>query len=84
MVADVHRNLIKGGIFMYPGTTDKPEGKLRLLYECNPFAFIVEFAGGIATNGKERILDVQPTELHQRTPLFIGSKGMMEELESCL
>lgn len=84
MVADVHRNLIKGGIFMYPGTTDKPKGKLRLLYECNPFAFIVEVAGGKATNGKERILDVQPTELHQRTPFFIGSKLMMEELEECL
>ena len=84
MVADVHRNLIKGGIFMYPGTTDKPKGKLRLLYECNPFAFIVETAGGKATNGKERILDLQPTELHQRTPLFIGSKLMMEELESYL
>lgn len=81
MVADVHRNLIKGGIFMYPGTTDKPKGKLRLLYECNPFAFITEVAGGKATNGKERILDVQPTELHQRSPLFIGSKGMMGELE---
>ncbi|MBK7434921.1 MAG: class 1 fructose-bisphosphatase [Chitinophagaceae bacterium] len=81
MVADVHRNLIKGGIFMYPGTTDKPNGKLRLLYECNPFAFIVERAGGIATNGKIRILDIQPTELHQRTPLFIGSKKMMEELD---
>ena len=83
MVADVHRNLIKGGIFMYPGTTDKPNGKLRLLYECNPFAFITEVAGGKATNGKERILDVMPTELHQRTPLFIGSKGMMGELEQC-
>jgi len=82
MVADVHRNLIKGGIFMYPGTTDKPKGKLRLLYECNPFAFITEVAGGKATNGKQRILDVQPTELHQRTPLFIGSKSMMEELET--
>jgi fructose-1,6-bisphosphatase I len=82
MVADVHRNLIKGGIFMYPGTTDKPKGKLRLLYECNPFAFIMEVAGGKATNGKERILDIQPTELHQRTPLFIGSKLMMEELET--
>jgi fructose-1,6-bisphosphatase I len=81
MVADVHRNLIKGGIFMYPGTTDKPKGKLRLLYECNPFAFITEVAGGKATNGKQRILDVQPTELHQRSPLFIGSKGMMGELE---
>lgn len=84
MVADVHRNLIKGGIFMYPGTTDKPKGKLRLLYESNPFAFIVEVAGGRATNGKERILDIMPTELHQRTPLFIGSKGMMDELDACM
>ena len=84
MVADVHRNLIKGGIFMYPGTTDKPKGKLRLLYECNPFAFIVEKAGGKATNGDIRILDVNPTELHQRTPFFIGSKLMMEELEGYL
>jgi fructose-1,6-bisphosphatase I len=81
MVADVHRNLIKGGIFMYPGTTDKPKGKLRLLYECNPFAFIVGVAGGKATDGRQRILDIQPTELHQRTPLFIGSKDMMDELE---
>ena len=84
MVADVHRNLIKGGIFMYPGTTDKPRGKLRLLYESNPFAFILEIAGGTATNVKIRILDIQPTELHQRTPLFIGSKLMMEELEGFL
>lgn len=84
MVADVHRNLIKGGIFTYPGTTDKPKGKLRLLYECNPFAFIVEVAGGKATTGTQRVLDVQPTELHQRTPFFVGSKGMMEELEGFL
>lgn len=84
MVADVHRNLIKGGIFMYPGTTDKPKGKLRLLYECNPFAFIVEKAGGKATNGVERILDLKPTELHERTPFFVGSEGMMAELEECL
>ena len=82
MVADVHRNLIKGGIFMYPGTTDKPKGKLRLLYECNPFAFIVEKAGGKATNGKQRIMDIEPKELHQRTPFFIGSIDMMNELES--
>ncbi|MBC7534706.1 MAG: class 1 fructose-bisphosphatase [Ferruginibacter sp.] len=81
MVADVHRNLIKGGIFMYPGTVDKPNGKLRLLYECNPFAFIVEKAGGKATDGRQRILDIQPTEVHQRTPFFIGSKLMMDELE---
>lgn len=84
MVADVHRNLMKGGIFMYPGTTDKPKGKLRLLYECNPFAFIVEIAGGRATDGKQRILDIIPTELHQRTPLFIGSKDMMDELDTYL
>ena len=82
MVADVHRNLIKGGIFMYPGTNDKPKGKLRLLYECNPFAFIVTVAGGKATNGSQRILDIQPTELHRRTALFIGSKNMMEEFEA--
>jgi fructose-1,6-bisphosphatase I len=82
MVADVHRNLIKGGIFMYPSTIDKPKGKLRLLYEANPFAFIVEVAGGTATNGRQRILDIQPTDLHQRTALFIGSKQMMQELET--
>jgi fructose-1,6-bisphosphatase I len=81
MVADVHRNLIKGGIFMYPGTIDKPKGKLRLLYECNPFAFIVEVAGGKATNGEVPILDIKPTELHQRASFFVGSKTMMEELE---
>lgn len=83
MVADVHRNLIKGGIFMYPATSDKPGGKLRLMYECNPFAFIIEVAGGKATNGKQRILDVVPSELHQRSPLCIGSRLMMEELETC-
>jgi len=84
MVADVHRNLVKGGIFMYPGTTDRPKGKLRLLYECNPFAFIVEVAGGKATNGKQPILDIEPEELHQRTPFFIGSTLMMAELETCV
>jgi fructose-1,6-bisphosphatase I len=84
MVSDVHRNLIKGGIFMYPGTTEKPKGKLRLLYECNPFAYIVEVAGGKATDGIQRILEKQPTELHERTPFFIGSAKMMAELEECL
>ena len=84
MVSDVHRNLIKGGIFMYPAIKDKPGGKLRLLYECNPFAFIVEVAGGVATDGKQRILDIQPTEVHQRTPFFVGSKLMMDELETFL
>lgn len=80
MVADVHRNLIKGGIFMYPATSDCPCGKLRLLYECNPMAFIIEMAGGKATNGNKEILDIQPVNLHERTPLFIGSKHMMEDL----
>jgi len=84
MVSDVHRNLIKGGIFMYPGTINRPNGKLRLLYECNPFAFIVTVAGGKATNGKIGILDVVPAELHQRSPFFVGSKFMMEELEAYL
>jgi fructose-1,6-bisphosphatase I len=84
MVADIHRNLIKGGIFMYPGTTDRPNGKLRLLYECNPLAFIVHLAGGLATNGVSPILDIKPNSLHQRMPLFIGSRQMMEELEECL
>jgi fructose-1,6-bisphosphatase I len=84
MVSDVHRNLIKGGIFMYPGTRSRPEGKLRLMYECNPFAFIIEVAGGRATDGKQRILEIQPTDLHQRSPFFAGSSGMMDELETCL
>ncbi|MGY6563046.1 MAG: class 1 fructose-bisphosphatase [Luteibaculaceae bacterium] len=79
LVADVHRNLIKGGIYMYPGTTVNPAGKLRLLYENNPLAFIVEQAGGIATTGTQRILEVEPTELHQRTPLFIGSADMVNK-----
>ncbi len=74
MVADVHRTLLYGGIFMYPGDTKNPNGKLRLMYEANPTAFIVEQAGGRASNGKQRILDIQPEKLHQRTPLFIGSE----------
>ena len=84
MVADIHRNLIKGGIFMYPAVLDKPKGKLRVMYECNPCAFIIEVAGGKATNGKQRMLELQPTGLHQRTPFFAGSKLMMEELEEFL
>ncbi len=84
MVSDVHRNLIKGGIFMYPAIKDRPEGKLRLMYECNPCAFILEVAGGKATDGEQRILDKVPTHIHERTPFFTGSKLMMEELESYL
>ncbi len=73
LVADAHRTLLKGGIFAYPADKKSPEGKLRLLYEANPFAFIFEAAGGKASHGKGRILDIQPTKLHQRTPLVIGS-----------
>ena len=83
MVADVHRNLIKGGIFIYPATSKNPNGKLRLLYECNPLAYIIEVAGGRATDGRQRILEKIPAQLHGRSPLFIGSKGMMQELENC-
>ena len=74
LVADAHRTLMKGGIFAYPADSKSKNGKLRLLYEANPMAFLFEQAGGGATNGKDRILDIMPTELHQRTPLVIGSK----------
>ena len=84
MVADIHRNLLKGGIFMYPKTSDAVNGKLRLVYECNPMAFIVEQAGGRATNGHQRIMEIEPKELHQRTPIFIGSEDMVLEAESFL
>lgn len=80
-VADFHRNLLKGGIYMYPPSVYHPNGKLRLLYECNPLAFLAEQAGGKATNGESRILDMQPTELHQRCPLVIGSTKMVEQFE---
>ncbi len=79
MVADMHRTLIKGGIFIYPDDKKNVNGKLRLQYECNPMSFLIEAAGGKATTGKERILDIQPTELHQRVPVFIGSKKMVEK-----
>lgn len=74
MVADIHRNMLYGGIFMYPGDSRNPNGKLRLMYECNPMAFIIESAGGQASNGYKRILEIQPDSLHQRTPIFIGNK----------
>jgi fructose-1,6-bisphosphatase I len=82
LVADFHRNLLKGGIYIYPGTQKAPEGKLRLLYECNPFAMIAEQAGGKASTGTQRILDIQPDKLHQRVPFFVGSKNMVEQAES--
>ena len=78
-VAAFHRNMVKGGIYLYPATEKAPNGKLRLLYECNPMAFLIEQAGGIATTGEIRVLDIQPAELHQRIPLIIGSKDMVEE-----
>jgi fructose-1,6-bisphosphatase I len=84
LVADFHRNLLKGGIFIYPSTAKSPGGKLRLLYECNPLAFIIEQAGGKASNGSKRILDITPTTLHQRTPLFIGSIEMVTKAEEMM
>ena len=81
LVADFHRNLLKGGIFLYPSTAKSPKGKLRLLYECNPLAFIIEQAGGKASDGQHRILELTPTSLHQRTPLFIGSARMVTKAE---
>ncbi|MBS9525549.1 class 1 fructose-bisphosphatase [Litoribacter alkaliphilus] len=84
LVADFHRNLLKGGIYIYPGTTKTPNGKLRLLYEANALAYIAEQAGGKATDGHERILDIMPTSLHQRTPLFIGSEKLVDEAKTFL
>ena len=84
LVADFHRSLIKGGIYIYPIVPAAPKGRLRLLYECNPLAFIAEQAGGLATNGLKRILEIEPKELHERAPLFIGSKNMVEKAMSFL
>lgn len=84
LVADFHRNLIKGGIYIYPAVPASPEGRLRLLYECNPLAFIAEQAGGLATTGRQRILDIVPTQLHQRVPYYVGSKLMVEKAMSFL
>ena len=84
LVADFHRNLIKGGIYIYPAVFAHPMGRLRLLYECNPLAFIAEQAGGLATTGRERILSIQPQQLHQRVPYFIGSKSMVQKAMSFL
>lgn len=81
MVADIHRNMLYGGIFMYPADSRHREGKLRLMYECNPMAFIIEAAGGRASNGRKRILDIQPSSLHMRTPVFIGSKFDVQMVE---
>ena len=82
MVADVHRTLLYGGIFMYPPDTRSAEGKLRLLYEANPMSFILEQAGGKSTTGKERILDIKPNHIHQRVPVFLGSSENIDELQT--
>lgn len=79
LVADFHRNMIKGGIYIYPTSSKNPKGKLRLLYECNPIAFLAEQANGKATDGYKRILDIEPTELHQRVPFFCGSNKMVDK-----
>ncbi len=81
LVSDCHRNLMRGGVYMYPSTFKTPKGKLRLLYECNPMAFITEQAGGYASNGRTRILEMKPTELHERTPFYCGSKNMVKKVE---
>ncbi len=81
LVSDFHRNMIKGGIFLYPQTAKNPNGKLRLLYECNPIAFICEQAGGLAINGEKNILDIEPKELHQRTPFYCGSEKMIQQFK---
>ena len=84
LVADFHRNLLAGGVFAYPANAKSPKGKLRLLYEANPLAFIVEQAGGAASDGRKRVMELQPEELHERTPLFIGSKREVEEANEIL
>jgi fructose-1,6-bisphosphatase I len=84
MVADFHRNLLRGGVFIYPAFIDNPHGKLRLLYEGNPMAFIIEQAGGIATNGKDRIMEIEPHTLHQRTPLYMGNHYEVELIHEYL
>ena len=82
LVADFHRNLLKGGIYIYPATEKNPSGKLRLMYECNALAFIIEQAGGKASNGQTRILDIVPKDFHQRVPFYVGSAKMVEKAES--
>ena len=79
LVADFHRNLLKGGIFLYPADKGRPNGRLRLMYEANPLGFVAEQAGGAASTGSERILDILPKELHQRTPLIIGNANFVED-----
>ncbi len=81
LVSDFHRNMIKGGVYLYPPTSKHPSGKLRLLYECNPMAFLAEQAGGKASDGYRDILDIEPVELHQRVPFYVGNRDMVERIE---
>lgn len=84
MVADIHRTLILGGIFIYPSSSRYPNGKLRLMYECNPLSFIIEQAGGISTDGERRIMEIEPKSIHEQTPIFIGSKKNVEKVKQLL
>jgi fructose-1,6-bisphosphatase I len=84
LVADFHRNLLRGGIFFYPAERGKPDGKIRLLYEAGPLAFLIEQAGGYASNGRQPILDIVPTDLHQRVPFYIGNRFLVEKAENYL
>lgn len=81
MIADIHRSMLKGGIFLYPSSWDHKEGKIRLMYECNPLSFIVEQAGGRASTGYKRVMEIQPEKIHQRIPIVMGSKSMVEKVE---
>jgi fructose-1,6-bisphosphatase I len=81
LVSDFHRNLLMGGVFLYPQNENASEGKLRLVYECNPIALIAEQAGGAASNGREQILNIIPGSLHQRSPFYVGSKNMIKKIE---
>ena len=80
LVADFHRNLLKGGIFLYPADVNRPEGRLRLMYEANPLGYVAEQAGGAASTGSQRIMDIMPEQLHQRTPLILGNKDVVEKI----
>jgi len=84
LVSDFHRNLLMGGVFLYPSNDKMPDGKLRMVYECNPIAFIAEQAGGVASNGSRRILNIRPESLHQRSPFYVGSKNMVKKIEEFL
>lgn len=84
LVSDFHRNLLKGGIFIYPSTQSAPKGKLRLIYECNPISYIAEQAGAKASNGEKRIMELTPKDLHERVPFYVGSKNMVEKVEEFL